>query len=277
MKKYIGFAIVALFIPQITFAAWWNPLSWTWFQKIINQEEVVTLTTSNNSVDTEGTSSPKLITCNPRTYSAEYFEKEKPCISDMTATDIAREKQALSILEEDKDLAIKYGHDYRVKNTEDGIVDTEFLINSTSLRVSDERYVLLISGKRAPGTLTFVVDLKEKKVVQVDTEQVFFTDSKRMIKLSQDEMDKKNGEHSLYVYTYGTAGYEKIENSSLGKSLSYASGYSYEAPISELIQPLATSSDSITLGVYDRTKKTSKPEIYFDEYLKTGTKTFNLK
>src|ERR1035437_7484616 len=59
MKKILLVSIITIIIiPQITFASWWNPFSWSWFKKptpVVQQEPTKQVTDSNLKQETNST------------------------------------------------------------------------------------------------------------------------------------------------------------------------------------------------------------------------------
>lgn len=76
MKKILSLALLALIIPQITFAAWWNPLSW-----FSNEAQVVEIRPNQQSYENQqeevgGDNSPDLFKNEPPIIEPKIIEKE---------------------------------------------------------------------------------------------------------------------------------------------------------------------------------------------------------
>ncbi len=268
IKTFTIISVLTIGITQSAFALWWNPF--TWFQKkVISVQQVQQNNTNthvqnvsstlNESLSTDNTRpdnevSFKIIKCNPKTYDENYFIKEKPCVSDVNSIDKEREFKASKIIKEIE----PEGSPWR---------------EGVTLYVSDERYQLL-NVNFGPKIGYIVVDTVNNKVsdrlvfrgsdfVHKDNKRIIFTSGLR-----------SNPSVSLMQYIYGTEKLVTIKDSEIVEPKTYLDGQSLETDNG--IKVLASSTDSITLGIYDKNEAIKKPEIYWVSYKQIGTKVIDL-
>lgn len=223
---------------------------------VLNSEKASTSNlTSTTTTKTAPIDIPKIIACNPRSYDPAYFSKEKPCVSDMSSTDTERETKALTI----------------VRNAH---IENLSSLGGVQLSVSDKQYQLL-NENRGPGYGYLIVDILNGKVMDYlvlrGADTVIATD-KRLIFSTIDNA----GNLYLNQYVYGTEKTKLIPSSKIIAPQTYYYGSSGESG-RQLLGVLASSTDSITFGVYDESQVTQKPEIYMTYYKQIGTKVIDLR
>ncbi len=188
------------------------------------------------------TDSPKLIKSN----------------SDMSSLDIERQNNSLAILNNLKK-TISFGNNTLVYDYANPTITGQLV-------VSDKQYEV-ISLPEAPGFKYAVVDIINKKVTDLfsfKTSQFVFQDDKRLVisKFFSPTL-------SLFIYTYGTEKMIPIPNTDAREPQTFLNGLSGEADNG--IKILSSSTNSITLGIYDKNQTTPHPEILWTDYKQIGT------
>jgi len=204
--------------------------------------------------------SPRIITCNPRGYDSEYFKREKPCFSDMTAIDIERENKALAIIK--KAIAAKSSLQYTYGSL-------------PQLFVSDKRYQV-IQVNIAPLTGNVVIDIVGEKVTDYFVPFGFVENSvKRFVFL--DRLPSQGSTNGNFIRQY-TFGKEKSTTLSATEVYYPQTYYYYDGPMGSTgVKVLSSTTNSVTLGIYDRNKPLpQKPGDDFVQFEQVGTKVINL-
>ena len=204
---------------------------------------------------TPTTDSPRIITCNPRGYDSEYFKKEKPCVSDMTAVDIERESKALSII--NKAIAAKPSLQYTYGS-------------NPQFYISHSRYQG-VTVNLAPRAGFIIVDVVAGKVTD------FFYPFRSIPNLTDRivfVVGADNGE-IVRQYTFGTEKSVTLANTQIYSPQTY---FYYDGPMGSTgVKVLSSTTNSITLGIYDRNKSLpQKPGDDFVQFEQVGTKVINL-
>lgn len=206
-------------------------------------------------VATPASDPPKLIACNPKIYDPVYFNTEKPCVKDMTAEDEERESEAIAIMKSDPSVAVYIKSQQKY------------------LQVSHPRYVVVYTNT-APVSHFTVVDLVGEKVTDSfqmypGNQRVEYS-SKRWVFLGRIGSPGQTGSTGdmLRQYTLGT------EKSFIlpGSEVYYPQTYIGFVEMHGSMKVLASTTKSVTLGVYDQNKHI--PAEF--RYEQVGTKTVNL-
>ena len=199
--------------------------------------------------------SPRIITCNPRGYDSEYFKKEKPCVSDMTAMDIERENKALSII--NKAVAAKPSLQYTYGSL-------------PQLYISHSRYQV-ITVNLAPKTGFVIVDTIAEKITD------FFAPFRQVPNLTDKVVfiEWNDSGEMVRQYNLGSEKSVTLANTQIYKPQTY---FYYDGPMGSAgVKVLSTAANSITLGIYDRNKSLpQKPGDDFVQFEQVGTKVINL-
>ena len=177
---------------------------------------------------------PRIISCNPRTYDPGYFARERPCVSDMTAIDIERENKALDILEKAAAADPNRLSAYRML---------------PQLYVSAERYQL-ITVNLAPEIGFIIVDIDGGVVTEfIQPLRELKASSKVLLFVSSD----------IRSYSLGSSGTKLIAGTKLVSPQTYCASTGLggcRVPV------LASTSNSLTLGIYDFSQASGPEEDY---------------
>lgn len=201
------------------------------------------------------TGSFRIISCNPRVYDSEYFKQEKPCVSDMSAVDIERENKALSII--NKAIAAKPSLQYTYGSL-------------PQIYISHNRYqVVKVSLAPKPGFV--IVDTISEKITD------FFSPFRQVPNLTDKVVfiERNDSGEIVRQYNFGSEKSVTLANTEIYKPQTY---FYYDGAMGSAgVKVLSTAVNSITLGVYDRSKLLpQKPGNDFVQYEQVGTKVINL-
>ena len=117
IKYALGsFFLLAILIPQITFASWWNPFTWSWFTKKVTTTQTVQVNTTTRNTSNE------FIT-NNRTQTNKDIEELKKEITDLKTkqqkeTIVNKSVSTISASQEvtDCNIVLMFPNDLTVKN-----------------------------------------------------------------------------------------------------------------------------------------------------------------
>jgi hypothetical protein len=210
---------------------------------------------------------PKIITCNPRSYAPEYFDEEKPCVSDMTPIDIERESRALAILKR--------------AGAEDPVLESRY--NSLpQLYVSAERYQLVMVNL-APLSGFIVVDIEEGAVTDEFSpgKSSWFHEGNILSIVESGGLTDPERE-AVSQYALGSAKSKILSNTTIYAPETYFSyRYTSAAGTFSGVQVMASTTDSVTLAVFDSNSSIPDPESqYYEDFIKyaqVGAKRVHLE
>lgn len=219
---------------------------------------IPTTQTDNKSTVTIQADTPRVITCNPKSYDPTYFQREKPCVSDMSVGDIERERHALVII--DKAIAATPSLKYTYGS-------------GPKLFVSDQQYVVL-EVNMAPGSGYVVVDIITGKVTdyfRILGSQFIENSAKRFVFLDWSEPTYM----VVRQYTFGKEKSVTLAGTEVYDPQTYL--WTQGPMGSASVNILASTSNSITLGIYNSQKSLpQKPGDDGIEFEQVGTKVINL-
>lgn len=207
-------------------------------ESMVEETEVV----EEVEIGADGVYDTKIINCNPSSYT--YFRSNKPCLSDMTEVDFAREEKAIAILLESDYLESEH----------------EVMSSVMSLHVSSKQYSMLFFS-RGPTFGFAIIDLFDKRVVDKFnlTNEGIIEMSQRSIVYVGQSRDQDGRTQDIRKYVFGEGQVKVASGSEIAEPYTYYGGFgemSFSPPFIT-----ASSSESFTLEVYnDNDKSISYPD-----------------
>ena len=148
--------------------------------------------------------------------------------------------------------------------------DVDGALSTTTLEIvvsGDLGFVSVEASKSAVGTVNFVIDIKNKKVLDRFTSYVRYSADKGTLIFGN-----ANDADGLRYYMYGASSSVKILNSSLSGGQSYTEYYSENG--ANMFELVSTTTNSVTFGVFDKTETVSTQGGGTPHYRKTGERMF---
>jgi hypothetical protein len=263
-KSSAGFTnvVVVLIVLVVVFAGVAGYFALVEKSPELAQETVSSTPTTTSAKDTAVVTpkrdAPRVIACNPKGFDPDYFKRGKPCTSDMSVTDIARENKALAII------------------TKARQTDKEIPFDaSAKLFVSDERYQV-IDINLAPRIGYVVVDTVGGNVTDYFTliGNHFVENSSKRFVYVDGLGSPDTTTQFVRQYTFGTEKSATLADTEVYSPQTYFSG---EGPNgSTSVKIVASTANSITLGLYNQDKTSQKPGDDFTQFEQVGTKVINL-